>query len=423
MSIAGGATPSRSDESLYADDDDGVRFFRILNVDDGEIVDRDLKYVTADVHNGLLERSQLALGDVLLTITGRVGSAAVVGDKHLPANINQHIARLRVDTERCRPAFLSEWLNCPAGLELSNRYVSGGTRAALDYGAIRNLRMPLPSLAMQDDLVDAMDAAREERRAKLAEADALMAGTDDFLLNALGVAPPVEDTRRVFAVRRGDIGDLSISPPVYVPELRHYLNGLRNHPTATKPLSAYVEVNPRMDLSEFDADTVVGFIPMPAVADGATGEYTTTPRRLDEVRKGYTPFADGDILWAKITPCMQNGKSCLVEDLPNGIGFGSTEFHVLRVHAAGISAEFVREFVSMATLRRVATYTFTGSAGQQRVPASFLENLPFPELPLEHQSEIADTIGKTRSEARRLRAEAEGGWAAAKRWFEGELLT
>ncbi len=423
VSIAGGATPSRSDESLYADGDDGVRFFRILNVDDGEIVDRDLKYVTADVHNGLLERSQLAAGDVLMTITGRVGTAAVVGDEHLPANINQHIARLRVGTERCRPEFLSEWLNCPAGLELSNRYVSGGTRAALDYGAIRNLRVPLPSLSVQDTLVSAMDAAREERRAKLAEADALLAGVDDFLLDALGIAPPAEDTRRVFAIRRGDVGDLSISPPAYVPELQRYLSGLRNNPAVTKPLSAYVEVNPRLDISKLDADTAVGFIPMPAVADGATGEYTVTPRRLDEVRKGYTPFADGDILWAKITPCMQNGKSCLVDELPNGIGFGSTEFHVLRVRAAGISAEFVREFVSQVALRRVATYAFTGSAGQQRVPATFLENLPFPELSIERQNEIANTIKKIRSEARQLRGEAEAGWAAAKRRFEVELLS
>ena len=419
-SIAGGATPSRSDDSLYADD--GVRFFRILNVDDGEIVDRDLKYVTDTVHNGLLERSQLAAGDVLMTITGRVGSAAVVDEEHLPANINQHIARLRVDPQRCRPEFLSEWLNCPAGLELSNRYVSGGTRAALDYGAIRNLRVPLPSPATQDTLVDAMAAARAERQSKLAEADALLAGIDDFLLDALGIAPPVEDTRRVFAVRRGDVGDLSISPPAYVPELQRYLNALRSHPAVANPLSAYIEINPRLNISNLDADTVVGFIPMQAVADGATGEYEVTPRPLGEVSKGYTPFRDGDVLWAKITPCMQNGKSCLVEGLPNGIGFGSTEFHVLRVRTPGISGRFVREYLSQADLRRVATYTFTGSVGQQRVPASFLENLPFPHLPMENQNEIADTIDSIRSNARRLRGEAKAGWEAAKGWFEERLI-
>ncbi len=150
----------------------------------------------------------------------------------------------------------------------------------------------------------------------------------------------------------------------------------------------------------------MGFIPMQAVSDGATGEYTVTNRPLKEVRKGYTPFINGDTLWAKITPCMQNGKSCIVDRLPNGVGFGSTEFHVLRVRAPGISKEFVMEFVSQASLRRLATYAFTGSAGQQRVPATFLEALPFPELSESRQNEIVASIKAAREAARRLRAEA-----------------
>ena len=162
LSIAGGATPKRNDDSLYSDS--GVKFLRILNIDDGEIVDRDLKYIADTVHERELARSQLAVGDVLMTITGRVGSAAVVRKEHLPANINQHIARLRVDTARCLPEFLSEWLNCPVGQELSNRFVSGGTRAALDYRAIRNIRIPLPNLLEQSRLLLTMDAARAERK-------------------------------------------------------------------------------------------------------------------------------------------------------------------------------------------------------------------------------------------------------------------
>ena len=421
VSIAGGATPSRSDASLYADS--GVKFFRILNVGDGEILDQDLKYITDAVHKDELGRSQLAAGDVLMTITGRVGSAAVVGTEHLPANINQHIARLRIDKKRCRPEFLSEWLNCPAGLELSNRFVSGGTRAALDYGAIRNLRLPLPaSFETQDKLLATMDAARAKRKAKLAEADVLLAGIDDFLLDGLGITLPSEDSRRVFAINRGDLTGLSLGPSHYAPELRNYLKILCNHPAYTKPLSSYVDVNPSLDISRMDAEAVVGFIPMQAVSDGATGEYTVTSRPLKEVSKGYTPFINGDILWAKITPCMQNGKSCILDGLPNGVGFGSTEFHVLRVRAAGISKEFVIEFVSQASLRRVATYAFTGSAGQQRVPATFLEDLPFPELSEGRQNEIVALMKAARDDARRLRAEAEAGWQAAKDWFEDQLL-
>ena len=410
----------RSDDSLYADS--GIKFFRILNIDDGEIVDRELKYITEEVHEEYLSRSQLAHGDVLMTITGRVGSAAVAREEHLPANINQHIARLRVATARCRPEFLSEWLNCPAGQELSNRFVSGGTRAALDYGAIRGIRIPLPNLPEQDRLLAAMDVARTERKVKLAEADALLAGVDDFVLDALGLTPSPEDPRRVFAIRKGGVRGFQLGASVYAPHLQNYLNALSAGSMDTEPLSAYVTINPSVNLSEIDYDTPVGFIPMQAVSDGATGKYEVTNRPYSEVSKNYTSFVNGDILWVKITPCMQNGKSCIVDGLPNGVGFGSTEFHVLRVRASGISKEFVKEFVSQATLRRVATYAFTGSAGQQRVPASFLENLPFPIISEERQNEIVSAIEGARAEAFRLRAEGEAGWQVARQWFEEQLL-
>ena len=160
----------------------------------------------------------------------------------------------------------------------------------------------------------------------------------------------------------------------------------------------YVDVNPSADVSGLDADDLVGFIPMQAVSDNTIGEYTITNRPLKEVRKGYSPFINGDILWAKITPCMQNGKSCIVDGLPNSVGFGSTEFHVLRVRAPGILPKFVFEFVSQATLRRVATYAFTGSAGQQRVPANFLETLPFPKFSETRQKKLVAVMDEARTE-------------------------
>ena len=119
---------------------------------------------------------------------------------------------------------------------------------------------------------------------------------------------------------------------------------------------------------------------------------------------------------------MQNGKSCIVEGLPNGVGYGSTEFHVLRVREEGVATEFVKEFVSQRRLRQIATYVFTGSAGQQRVPAEFLASLPFPKLPEALQIEIVEEIVGIRAMARRLRAKAEADWQAAKQWFEEQLL-
>lgn len=210
-----------------------------------------------------------------------------------------------------------------------------------------------------------------------------------------------------FAVGQGELDGQSLSVSLHAPELQVYLRRLQNNPATSNVLGDYVDVNPPMDLSELEADMPVSFIPMDAVSDGATGEYVARDRPLSEVRNGYTRFANGDILWAKITPCMQNGKTCIVEGLTSGIGFGSTEFHVLRSRDDRVSAKFVMEFVSQETLRHVATYGFTGSAGQQRVPATFLENLPFPELSETLQSELVAMMDAAREERHAKLAEAD----------------
>ncbi len=407
-SIAGGATPSRSDDSLYAED--GVRFFRILNVDDGEIVERDLKHVTEAVHNGLLERSQLAAGDVLMTITGRVGSAAVVGEEHLPANINQHVARLRIDRERCRPQFLSEWLNCPAGLELSNRYVSGGTRAALDYGAIRSLRAPLPSLVVQDDLVEAMDAARAERKAKLAQADALLAGIDDFLLDALGIEAPVEDGRRVFAVNLARLsGQERLNSEYYHPERMQALQQLER-------VADSMTVAPLADVVSFEREQLKtpgdNYLSL-AHVQSQTGELTDA---TDTASGNCFTFQADDVLFARLRPylnkvyCAEMGGCC------------STEFHVLRVKdGKTLLPEYLAAILRSRLVLSQTVHMMTGNT-HPRLTNDDVANLTVPIPSPEVQARVADEIVRRRDGARRLRREAEAGWEAAKGWFEGELL-
>ena len=94
----------------------------------------------------------------------------------------------------------------------------------------------------------------------------------------------------------------------------------------TVPLSKAVEINPKTDRSLLADNTEVTFVPMAAVEAASGRVDTSTVRRYEEVKKGYTHFRDGDVLFAKITPCMENGKMAVVQSLRNGIGLGSTEF-------------------------------------------------------------------------------------------------
>ena len=185
------------------------------------------------------------------------------------------------------------------------------------------------------------------------------------------------------------------------------MDRLAKNPNISGCLRDYVHINPRIDVSELESDSPVSFVPMDAVEDGATGGMILSQRLLSEVKKSYTPFSEGDILWAKITPCMENGKSCIANSLTNKVGFGSTEFHVFRSHNSRLSQAFLWEFLNQETLRKAARYAFTGSAGHQRVPDSFLADLPFPLLPLNEQDRLVAAMNAARAARCAKLAEAD----------------
>ena len=148
---------------------------------------------------------------------------------------------------------------------------------------------------------------------------------------------------------------------------------------AASRLDAITEINPRHS-SKLDDSQLVTFLPMPAISESSPDFNRTAERLLVEVRKGYTHFADGDVLFAKITPCMENGKGAVATGLKNGLGCGSTELHVVR-SLGGIDPHYVYRFLQQAAVRRDAAANFTGSAGQLRVPSSFIGELELPLPP------------------------------------------
>lgn len=167
--LVGGATPSKAEADLYAED--GIKFLRILNVAPNEIILNNVNYIQDSVHNGELKRSQLAVNDVLMTITGRVGTSAVVTKDILPANINQHIVKMRIQRKDCSPEYLAIYLNSSIGTALTNRGVTGGTRIALDYEVIRKIQIPLPSLEVQKIITAELSRRRAQVRALREEAE------------------------------------------------------------------------------------------------------------------------------------------------------------------------------------------------------------------------------------------------------------
>ncbi len=165
----------------------------------------------------------------------------------------------------------------------------------------------------------------------------------------------------------------------------------------TAELSEICLVNPTIDKSSISDDLAVSFVPMPAVEAESGGIDVSATRKFGEVKKGYTPFREGDVLFAKITPCMENGKMAVVPALHNGLGFGSTEFHVLRAHS-GISPQFVYFFVSSRAFRHVAEHNMSGAVGQRRVTTPYLSACKIPVPPTTEQHRIVAKIEELFSE-------------------------
>lgn len=148
-------------------------------------------------------------------------------------------------------------------------------------------------------------------------------------------------------------------------------------------------LNPKNDLPD-DLDT--SFIPMTLIDDGFRNHHTTDTKLWGQIRKGFTHFAENDIGIAKITPCFQNRKSVIFQNLKNGFGAGTTELSIIRVISDSLSRQFLLSFFKSKFFIDNGVKSFTGTAGQQRIHKDYLATCLFPLPPLSEQRRIVAKI-------------------------------
>ena len=222
-----------------------------------------------------------------------------------------------------------------------------------------------------------------------------------------------------FAVKRGEIEATNLGCNRFTPLHVALRERLERSPYFAGNLSEWVSVNPSTKLPYLDDETV-SFIPMEAVSE-KTGRVSQQTMAFSQVATGYTRFAEGDVLWAKITPCMQNGKSGVAKGLIKNIGFGSTEFHVLRPKTEEVIPEYLWSLLSLDIITTAAQAVFTGSAGQQRVPDTFLKTLPFPKPPKEKQKSLLKLLDSANESRQIKNASADTLLSGIDSWLLGEL--
>ena len=293
-------------------------------------------------------------GDVLISWSASLGVYVWKGEK---AVLNQHIFKVVFDkSEVDKNFFVHQVQNI---LENAASEAHGATMKHLTKPVFDALPFYLPSIEKQKEIASVLDKATELialRKEQLAKLDQLVKSR---FIELFGM-PGVDD----FGWGLTSLGNIC------------YINPKKGQDPR---LSSGVEVS---------------FVPMPAVTE--RGEIDATAvKEYDEVKTGFTYFAENDVLFAKITPCMENGKGAVARGLHNGLGFGSTEFHVLRPISGKSNPYWIYTLTAFSQFREDAASNMTGSAGQRRVPASFLENYRVAVPPIELQEQFSAFVEQT----------------------------
>lgn len=223
--------------------------------------------------------------------------------------------------------------------------------------------------------------------------------------------PPIEEQKKI-AARLDAVSDLLAKQKQLLSEQDNLIQStfydmfgtpeINEKGFPAHKISEICELNPKKP-KEIDDNTECSFVPMSAVSED--GELNLTQIKLyEDVKKGFTYFAEEDVLFAKITPCMENGKGTIAKGLKNKLGFGSTEFHVLRPLNDISNARWLFQITKFKKFRENAEKSMTGSAGQKRVPAGFFDNYFIPVPPFELQRKFAAVAEQIESEKSKIKS-------------------
>jgi type I restriction enzyme S subunit len=325
-----------------------------------------------------------------------------------------------IDTNKANVDFVQLYFKSNRIYQYLDGFVTGTTnRKYIRPDQLLNeIYIPLPSLVEQNRIIETYNSKLQLAEEQELEAKRLEESIEKYLFQELGIKSIKANlnSKGLSLIKFSNLTEWGVEK---------MLNGNNNILESTiypnKKLSLVTLINPKNDLSKLEDSDEMSFIPMECVSDdyGEVKELRTGSKRNSS---GYTKFQENDLIWARITPCMQNGKSTIVKGLKNKFGYGSTEFHVLRKLSMDFSLEFAYHLLRTKKIRNDAKSYFTGSAGQQRVPKSYLENLIVPIPPIKKQKEISTNINSIKAKIKELNILSVKNREEAILGFEKEIF-
>lgn len=187
---------------------------------------------------------------------------------------------------------------------------------------------------------------------------------------------------------------------------------------AAASIGDLVDINPKQS---FEDALIAGFVSMSHAPTDMLGKARFEQRPWGEIKKGYTHFQDNDVIFAKVTPCFENGKAALLSGLPNGFGAGSTEFFVLRPIAEGINQKYLLALIKSHDFLQQGAENMTGAVGLRRVPKQFVERYTVPVPPLAEQTRITQKLDELLAQVDTLKARLDAIPTQLKRFRQSTL--
>lgn len=344
------------------------------------------------INIGTKKQYMISAGQFILSkIDARNGAMGIVPENLEGAVVTQDFLAYDIDKSQINPQYLVLVTTTKQFLDYCQNCSSGTTnRQRVDEAKFLNISIPLPPLDEQNKLVKQYNDLKffvEMERMKILDLDVK---SSNAVIEALGLQP-YPGLRKKKLLQFSQFKDLYVWSAEQI--LYANISPYGQSKYDCKRLSQLALINPKTDLSTLHDDDELSFIPMEDISN-IYGEWHEKKVGTKSQTKGYTKFQNGDIIWARITPCMQNGKSALVDNLVNGKGYGSTEFHVVRLKSNEVIPQYIHTLLRHRWVLYDARKYFTGSAGQQRVPASYLSNLLIPVPPLNVQQKIVDNYNE-----------------------------
>ena len=331
----------------------GYIFLSSKNVTNGIIDWENIKYIPEELHKKLYERISPKVGDILLAKNGTTGIAALV-DKNIIFDIYVSLALLRP-----KKNILSEYLLWA----INNPYTKRKFQANLKGIGVPNLHLS----SIKKTEIKFYDMTQQ-----------------------IYISNIMKKCKRIIDLKKQQLSELDRL--VKFQFLKIFGDPILNEKNWKKIfLSDCCIINPKKNEIKLDDNFSLSFIGMADVSE--KGKINTSNIKLyKEVKNGFTYFKENDVLFAKITPCMENGKGGIAKNLYNKIGFGSTEFHVLRPIENISNSYWLYCLTMLPFFRKNAEKNMTGSAGQKRVPITYFQKTLIALPPIELQNKFADFV-------------------------------